>query len=320
MRRTLLYPVAALVFTLCLSAGGAYAQNSASEPEYTPGPSGWGYSQYVAPPALPGQLDFAGERVPLENFDTRESLHREMLIILYAHSGTQFTLLNMKRYFAIIEPILQRNNVPEDFKYLCVAESSLVQEAVSGAGAAGLWQIMPGTAGDFGLEVGSEVDERYHIEKATQVACEFLLRSYRRFGSWALVAASYNLGIEGVARRLARQGVSDYYDAFMPLQTLRYVFRILAWKVIMENPTAYGYHIREKDYYPPLTNFVEVEVADSPAEWPQVAARYGTTYKILRQLNPWIRDYAYENGKRKTLTVKIPGSEFRLRTVKPEEK
>lgn len=296
-----------LACTALLSIGGAYAQRSI-------------FGQYVTPPELPKQLDFAGEEVPLENFDTRESLLRELLIIQNAHSGTQFTLLNTKRYFALIEPILQRNNVPEDFKYLCVAESSLLQEAASGAGAAGLWQIMRGTAGDFRLEVGSEVDERYHIEKATQVACEFLLKAYSRFGSWTLAAAAYNLGIDGVAKRIARQGVDSYYDAYMPMQTLRYLFRILAWKAIVEDPVSFGYHIRERDYYPPLTDYVEVQVSDSPAEWPEVAARHGTTYKMLRLLNPWIRDYSYRNSNRKTFTVKVPGPGFRHTSVKPKGK
>ena len=316
MCKPYIYFRALLVFAAVFAGSAAYAQNSVSDAEYTPSPSGWGYSQYVAPPALPEYLDFAGEPVPLDNYDTRESLQREMLVNLYTHSRAQLTLLNMKRYFAIIVPILRRNDIPEDFKYLCAAESGLNPEAISGSGAAGLWQIMPGTAGDFGLETGGEVDERYHIEKATEVVCLYLQRAYKRLGSWTLVAAAYNLGIDGVAKRITRQGVYNYYDAFMPLQTMRYVFIILSWKIIMENPAAYGYHIKEKDYYPPLTNYVEQEVSDSPAEWSQVAARYGTNYKILRQLNPWIRDYEYANKKGKTMTVKVPAQQFRQQTEK----
>jgi hypothetical protein len=278
----------------------------------------WGYSQYVAPPAVPDTLDFAGERVPLENFDTRESLQREMLVTLYAHGGTQFTLLNMKRYFSIIEPVLAKNNIPADFKYLCVAESSLMPEAMSGAGAAGLWQFMPATGKELGLEVDGEVDERYHIEKATEAACEYFRKAYDRFGSWTLVAAAYNLGTAGVTKRIERQGVENYYDAFLPTETLRYVFRILAWKVLMENPSAYGFYIKDNEYYSPLSDYGEVSVSDSPVEWSAVAKEYGTTYKMLRQLNPWIRDYAYKNSRKQTLKVKIPAEGFRQSTAKEE--
>lgn len=265
----------------------------------------------VVIPSVPGYMEFAGERVPLENFDTRESLQRELMTTAYMHSSTLRALLNTKRYFAIIEPILKANGVPEDFKYLAMAESALNPDAVSSAKAAGLWQIMPETGRGHGLMVGSEVDERYDIAKSTEVACKHLLKSYAEFGSWALAAAAYNLGDAGVRKRVDKQGVNNYYDTFLPEETLRYMFRILSFKLIVENPSFYGYMIQSGDYYPVLGDYTEVTTDDAHIDWSQFAKDHGTTYKMLRQLNHWIRDYEYKNSVRCKLTVKIPGSGFR---------
>ena len=263
-------------------------------------------------PKLPAELSFAGERVPLENYDTRESLQRELLVTGYMHSRTFLTLLNSRRYFSIIEPILARNGIPADFKYLCVAESGLDPNVVSSAKAAGLWQIMPGTGRDFGLDVGAEVDERYDIEKATEVACKHLLKSKERFGSWTLAAAAYNLGDAGVGKRLDIQvGMDSYYDIWLPDETRRYLFRILSFKLLYEDPAAYGYQITEDQYYKPLTDYRTVTTSEQNIKWPEFAAKHGTTYKMLRELNHWIRDYGYANTKGKTLTVKIPNERFR---------
>lgn len=263
-------------------------------------------------PALPAELSFAGERVPLENYDTRESLQREMLVSCYMHSRTMLALLNSKRYFSIIEPILAKNGIPADFKYLCVAESSLDPNVVSSAKAAGLWQIMPGTGRDFGLLVGSEVDERYDIEKATEVACKHLLKSKEKFGTWTMAAAAYNLGDAGVGKRVDLQtGIDNYYDIWLPGETRRYLFRILAFKVLFEDPAAYGYNISDDQYYKVLDDYRTVTVSDAEIKWPEFAARHGTTYKMLRELNHWIRDYQYSNKGGRTLTVKIPNEGFR---------
>lgn len=269
----------------------------------------------VVIPSVPTFLEFAGERVPLDNFDTRESLQRELLVTSYMHSSTLRALLHTKRYFAIIEPILEANGVPNDFKYLAMAESALNPNAMSAAKAAGLWQIMPGTGRDHGLLVGSEVDERYDVEKSTEAACKHLLKSYAEFGSWALAAAAYNLGDAGVRRRIDKQGVTNYYDAFLPEETLRYMFRILSFKLIVENPSFYGYMIQSGDYYPVLDNYTEITVDDAQIDWSKVAKDNGTTYKMLRQLNHWIRDYEYKNTARRKLTVKIPGPGFRSGTA-----
>lgn len=265
----------------------------------------------VALPPLPTSLSFAGEEVSLNNYDVRESLTHEMLVTCYLHSRTMLTLLNTKRYFQIIEPIMERYGIPNDFKYLCMAESGLDPNAVSSAKAGGLWQIMTATGRSFGLDVGSQVDERFHIEKCTEAACKYILNSYNLFGSWTMAAAAYNLGDAGVRRRIDAQGVSNYYDAFFPSETQRYLFRILSFKLITENPSFYGYEIAEQDYYKPLTDYVEISVNAKVIDWSELAAEHGTNYKMLRQLNHWIRDYKFNNSSGKTYVVKVPRAGFR---------
>jgi hypothetical protein len=268
----------------------------------------------VTLPALPTELYFAGERVPMENFDTRESMMRDLLVTCNMHSRTMLTLLNTRRYFAVIEPILARNGVPADFKYLCMAESGLDPNIVSSARAAGLWQIMPGTGSDAGLEVGTEVDERYDVERATEAACRILLASYKRFGSWTLAAAAYNLGDAGLAKRLELQApLTSYYDIWLPDETRRYLFRVLSFKLLCNNPAACGFGAAEGRYYQPHADYHTVEVSGADIKWPAVAAANGTTYKMLRELNPWIRDYAYANKAGRKLTVKIPDANWRVR-------
>ena len=264
-----------------------------------------GFAQVEVPP-LPARLDFAGEPVPMQNQDTRESLMREMLTTFYMHSRTLQTILASERYFAVIEPILAKYGVPDDFKYLCMAESGLNPEARSGAGAGGLWQLMRAYAKSAGLLVGDEVDERYHIEKSTEAACRYLIDAKRRLGSWTLAAAAFNAGVAGVSRRLEKQGVESYYDLFLPNETLRYVFRVLSFKLLMSDPAAYGYKIDKKEYYPLLPAYEEVTVDDPEIDWAAFAREHGTHYKQIRQLNPWIRDYDYTNKAGRSFTVKIP--------------
>jgi len=265
----------------------------------------------VRVPEIPQNLSFAGEKVPLDNYDIRESLIREMLTTDYLHSRTMLTLLATTRYFPMIEPILAKHGVPDDFKYLCMAESGLNPNAVSGAGAAGLWQFMPASGRSYGLETGSNVDERYHIEKSTEAACKYLLEAKAKFGDWTLAAASYNLGMAGVQTRIANQGVTSYYDAFFPEETMRYIFRILSFKLITENPAKYGYIIDPYQYYKPLTNYHEVEVSRRNIDWAEVAKENGTTYKMLRQLNHWILSYSYGNNTQKAYVIKVPNKDMR---------
>lgn len=262
-------------------------------------------------PELPEQLDFAGEPVPLDNFDTRESLQREMMITMYLHSRTMRTLLESRRYISIIEPILKKYGIPHDFIYLCIAESSLNPDVVSPAKAAGLWQIMSATGKEYGLEVGSTVDERFHIEKATEAACLYLKDSYARFDSWTVAAAAYNLGNTGVTTRMDKQSTKSYYDTFYPEETMRYVFRILSWKLMMEDPARYGFVISDGDYHKEFDSYTVVDVSDKEIVWADVAAENGTNYKMLRLLNNWIRDYTHKNPTGKTYKVKIPGKDFR---------
>lgn len=262
-------------------------------------------------PPLPEKLIFAGEVVPLENYDIRESLMREMLSVIYMHSSTARMLMLTSRYLPVIEPILKKNGVPDDMKYLCIAESYLNQNAVSGAKAGGLWQIMPATAKEFGLEVGETVDERFDVEKGTRVAAEYLKKEYEKFGSWSLAAAAYNLGSAGVAKRKAIQGVDNYYDMFLPEETLRYVYRIIAFKLIVENPAKFGYIIKQSDMAKQLTDFRIEKTCEKEIDWSAFARSHGTTYKLIREINPWIRDYTHLNPKGKTYLVKIPNKNFR---------
>ena len=264
-------------------------------------------------PYIPGKLTFAGERVPLENFDTQESLRRELLSTSYLHSRTFMTLLATTRYFPVIEPILKKYNIPDDFKYLCMAESGLDPNVMSYAGAAGLWQLMPGTGKEYGLKAGKQVDDRYNIEKSTEAACKYLLASYKRLGSWTLAAAAYNLGNAGLKRRLDKQGTTNYYDTFLPEETLRYVFRVLTFKILTLNPSAYGFIITPNDYYAPLDEYTIVKTSSKVIDWSKFAKANGTTYKMLRQLNHWIRDYEYANSSLRELEVKIPIKEFRTK-------
>lgn len=262
------------------------------------------------PVELPEKLDFAGEKVPLEFFDVRENLDRELLSTVYFHSQTIRYIKNAARYFSIIEPILKANGIPEDFKYLCVAESGFDPRAISPAKAAGLWQLLETTAKENGLEVNAEIDERYHIEKSTEVACRILNSAYKKYGSWSLVAASYNGGRAGLDRQMARQKVKSYYDLLFVEETTRYVFRILAFKLVMENPEKYGFGI-EKDQMYPIIETKQVEVNGPIADLADFALKNGINYKILKMFNPWLRDTLLKNPTRKTYSIKIPVEGFR---------
>lgn len=268
-------------------------------------------AQSVTVPTLPVHLEFAGEAVPLNFPDVRNALERELGVTMYSHSRTLLTLRATKRYFALIEPILKKYEIPLDFKYLCMAESGLNPEAISPAKAAGLWQLMPGTAKEFGIEVGPDVDLRYDVEQSTAAACRYLKQAYAKYGSWTLAAASYNAGMGGVSRRLNTQGVASYYDLYLPEETLRYVHRILAFKVLVGNPSAYGFELRDIDYFHPFENYDVMEVSGQDIDWSVMAHGFGTNYKVLRSMNAWIRSYKYANEKDKVYTLLVPRADFR---------
>lgn len=260
------------------------------------------YGIYALP--IPDSLQFAGEAVPLDAWDLRERLDREMLVNTYWQSNTMLYLKRANRWFPVIEPILAAHGVPNDFKYLALIESGLMN-VVSPAGAAGYWQLMQSTARELGLEVNNQIDERYHVEKATVAACQYLLDARRRFGNWTLAAAAYNMGNAGINRQLENQKVTDYYDLHLNEETSRYMFRILAVKLIFSNPQASGFHFREKDLYPPL-EFTTITVDTTIADLPAFALAQGTNFKTLRLLNPWMRSTELPNRSRKVYEIKLP--------------
>jgi hypothetical protein len=264
------------------------------------------------PVDLPDKLTFAGEKVPLEYYDVRENLDRELLSTVYFHSQTIRYIKNMPRFFSIIEPILKSNNIPEDFKYLCVAESGFDPRAVSPAKAVGLWQLLESTAKENGLEINSEVDERYHIEKSTEAACRILKSDYQKFGSWSLVAAAYNGGRAGLDKKIASQKVNSYYDLMFVEETSRYVFRILALKLVMEDPEKYGFMVDKKQVYP-IVETETIEVKGQVSDWAVFAIEKGISYKTLKMFNPWLRETFLKNPAKKTYTLKIPEKGFRTK-------
>lgn len=252
----------------------------------------------------PTELKFAGEDVPLDIIDVKEKLDRELHVNSYWHSNTFLSLKRAHRWFPVIEPILKENGIPDDFKYLAVIESGLTN-AVSPAGATGYWQFMKETGKNYGLEITSEVDERYHVEKATKAACDYLTDAYMKYGSWSLVAASYNMGMGGVDKQLSRQKVDSYWDLLLNQETARYVYRIMAMKEVLSNPEAYGFVIDESELYTPYqTNMVEISKGES--DLAQFALDQGINYKILKTLNPWLRKSSLTNSAGKTYELKMP--------------
>ncbi len=254
---------------------------------------------------IPEKLTFAGEEMPLDRFDVREALDRELLSNAYFHSQTIRYIKLAPRYFPVIEPILKSKGIPDDFKYLAMAESGLNPRAVSPAGAVGFWQFLSGTAKDFGLEISSEVDERYHIEKSTVAFCDYIRTSYNKYGNWTLAAASFNGGMARVQSQMERQKMNDYYNLLFVDETQRYVFRIAALKLILENPTQYNFVVDENDKYP-LIKTRDIEINGSVINFADFAINNGINYKMLKDFNPWLRDDKLTNAARKKYTVKIP--------------
>ena len=253
---------------------------------------------------VPDQLDFAGEAMPLSSPDILERMDRELLVNTYWQSNGLLMFKRASKYFPIIEPILKKNGIPDDFKYLAVIESGLTN-AVSPAGARGVWQIMPATGRENGLEVNKNVDERYNLEMATEVACKYLLKAKRDLGSWTLAAAAYNAGNAGVSNRLKDQDVSSYYDLLLGEETGRYVFRIVALKEILGHPKKYGFNFTSKDLYKEIPTY-KVEVDTAVTDFTKFAERYGINYKILKIHNPWLREPKLNNSSRKQYFIEIP--------------
>ncbi|OYU82015.1 MAG: murein transglycosylase [Flavobacterium sp. BFFFF1] len=258
-----------------------------------------GTAQYI-----PADVDFSGERTPLNITDVRERFERELLVNANLDATTLLIIKRANRAFPVIEPILNKYGVPDDFKYLAVIESGLVN-AVSPAGARGVWQFMPETAKERGMEVNEIVDERYHLEKSTEAACKYLLDAKNKFGSWTLAAASYNGGMTGVNKQIELQKVSNYYDLLLNDETSRYVFRILALKEIMKNPEMYGFTIAPQDLYSNIPTR-KLEVDTTITDLAAFALEQGINYKILKIHNPWLRDRKLLNAAKKKYIIEIP--------------
>lgn len=253
---------------------------------------------------VPESLDFAGEKMPLDNPDIHERMDRELLVNTYWQSNGLLLFKRAHKYFQVIEPILKEYGVPNDFKYLAIIESGL-QNVKSPAGASGFWQIMKQTGREYGLEVNTNVDERYHLEKATRVACKYLKAAKDNLGSWTLAAAAYNAGNAGISKRLKAQQVTAYYDLLLGEETGRYMFRIMALKEIMSHPDKYGFNFRTKDLYKNIKT-KSVKIDTSVSDFASFAKDHGINYKILKIHNPWLREPHLNNKSGKLYTIDIP--------------
>lgn len=274
-----------------------FTQSNPSSEEY---PQGY----RIINPDIPDYLEFAGERVPTENFDVFERMEREFITNTYWHSSTILAIKRANRWFPVIESILAKNNIPDDFKYLCVAES-LLDNVISPVGATGFWQFMEAAGKKYGLEINGQVDERYHVEKSTEAACQYLKDSYDMFGSWTAAAASYNMGQEGMTLQRERQKAENYFNLVLNYETSRFVGRIVAFKYIMRNPSKYGFNIEEDDLYEPL-EYYEVALKNSVEDFADFAFAYGINYYTLKLFNPWLRENYLKNKSGKSYTIKLP--------------
>ncbi|MDR2037136.1 MAG: lytic transglycosylase domain-containing protein [Bacteroidales bacterium] len=300
------YSVAAFVLLSLIAATFGFC---AFSPHHTDQAAKDTIIHYITTPFMPEKMEFAGEQVPLHHIDVRESMERELIVNMNFHSSTVQYLKKITRFFPVIEPILAENGIPDDFKYLSLIESDFMNK-VSPKGATGFWQFMKGAALDYGLEVNSEVDERYHLEKATVAACKYLNDAYKIFDSWTMAAASYNMGKAGLSRQVKRQQSDYYYDLLLNDETMRYVYRIIAVKTILNDPLKYGFKVLNSEKYGSIP-YTEVEVKTSIPDWADFAFKYQTNYKILKLLNPWLRDNKLTNASRKKYMIKIPAEGFR---------
>ena len=265
-------------------------------------------SSFSVIPEVPLEISFCGEKIDLSRFDMYERFDRELTSFTYTHSSTLLLFKRANRYFPLIEPILIANNIPVDFKYLCAIESMLDPKAVSPAKAAGLWQLMPATGRQYGLEVNNSIDERYHIEKSTEAACRYLQDAYEKFGSWTTVAASYNAGMARISNELSAQNEDKAFDLWLVEETSRYVFRMMALKQIMSHPYKYGFVIKSNQLYKPVETF-DVEVDTTINDLASFAGKNGITYAQLKEFNCWMRDRSLPNKSGKRYTIKIPKKE-----------
>ena len=258
--------------------------------------------------SIPAGIHFCNEPVPLHDRSIRDRLDRELLSNTYYQSNTLLYIKRANRWFPVIEPILEKYGIPEDFKYLPLVESNLTN-IISPAGATGYWQLMKATAKSYDLEINEHVDERYDMQLAAEAACKYLKEAYNEFNNWTLAAAAYNRGIEGIKRQLKKQKTDNYYDLYLNTETSRYVFRLLAIKEIVSNPSKYGYHFREKDLYPNISTHV-ITVDTSITNLAQFARSLDINYRILKLHNPWLRRNNLPNKSRKAYSIIVPDSGY----------
>ena len=259
----------------------------------------------TASPDIPMSVTFAGEKVSFDRLDMAERLDRELTGIIYGQTTTELCFKRANRYFPALAKILKEQGVPLDFLYLAVTESSMDYNAYSSAKAAGMWQLLAGTGRDFGLEVSDEVDERFDPEKSTVAACKYLKAAYKKYGHWPTVAASYNAGMQKISGELSKQKVDNSFDLYLVQETSRYVFRIIAYKLVMESPKRYGYRFSRKNLWQPV-DYTTVDVSGSVPSWIDWAKGKGITYAQLREANPWIRSTKLTNAGGKTYKVRVP--------------
>jgi hypothetical protein len=252
----------------------------------------------------PDNLKFANENIPESTFDVWERIDKELLKNIYWQSNTLLYFKRANKYFPIIEEILEKNNIPSDFKYLALIESGF-EYKVSPSGAAGFWQIMKGTAREYGLEVNYAIDERYHLIKSTEAACKYLQKAYNKFGSWTLAAASYNMGINGVQRQVKKQNTNNYFNLYLNDETSRYVFRIIVIKEIMENPRKYGFVFRQNDLYS-YPSVKQIRVDSTINNLYSFAQENDINYKILKRFNPWLRTSKLPDESRRVYYIDVP--------------
>ena len=300
----------AVIFGFCSSSISGSAKSQIDENTNDSTNSAHNASVHlVSLPYIPERVEFAGEPLPLNMFDVYESLEREMIVVMNFHSSTIQHIKKSARFFPVIEPILAANGIPDDFKYLAVIESDLMNK-ISPRGATGFWQFMKAAATENGLEINAEVDDRYNVEKSTVAACKYLKGAYRVFGNWTMVAASYNMGVGGLSNQVKRQQCNNYYDLLLNDETTRYIYRIAAEKLILSDTRRYGFFVPEDERYKPIP-YTEVEVNTAVNDLVEFAFKNQTNYKMLKYLNPWLRDSKLTNAAKKTYRVKIPAEGFR---------
>lgn len=286
MRKQLLLIFTVVLLSVCLPSQGQTAQQ--------------------LPPSVPEYVEFAGQKIRFDRADLRERMDRELVAFTYSHNMSTLMIKRANRLFPQIEPILKRMGIPDDLKYLMVIESNLDPQAVSGAGAAGLWQFTQGTGREYGLEVNDNIDERYNTVKATEAACRFLLKAYGKYQNWITVAASYNGGQQGMDRRIELQHQTNAMDMWLVDETSRYMFRILAAKMMFENPSLFGFRFKKEDLYPYIPIKEQIKITDPVDDLVQFAEEHNITYADLKRANLWLREAKLNNKSHRTYYIDIP--------------